>query len=196
MPKLIGLTGGIASGKSTIANMIRNLKLPLLDSDQIAREVMLQTAILDEIKDTFGKEVFDDKGKLSRKTLAHIIYKDEEARKKLNQIVHPHVRTKILEQIEEEYRQEDFVFVDVPLLYESGFDQLMDQVIVVYVPKEVQLSRLINRDHIDESYALQKINAQEDLQSKIKKADYMIDNRHSVDYSNKQLLQVLEEIGV
>jgi dephospho-CoA kinase len=196
MPKLIGLTGGIASGKSTVANMIRNLKLPLLDSDQIAREVMLKEDIMKELKKAFGQEIFDDKGKLSRKTLARIIYNDETARKTLNAIVHPHVKEEILKELKAKHQEDKVVFIDVPLLYESGFDQMMDQVIVVYVPTEVQLDRLINRDHIEKAYAMQKINAQEDLESKIKKADYMIDNRHSVDYTNKQLMQVLEEIGV
>jgi len=196
MPKVIGLTGGIASGKSTVANMIRNLKLPLIDSDQIARDVMLHHHVIKELKNAFGEEIFDDEGKLSRKTLARIIYSDDDKRTKLNNIVHPLVREEILKQLQSIYKDVDLVFVDVPLLFESGFDQLMDEIIVVYVPKDVQLDRLIRRDHIKEEYAHQKINAQEDLEVKKNKADYVIDNRHSVEYTNKQLHQVLVQIGV
>lgn len=196
MTKVIGLTGGIASGKSTVANLIRNLKLPLIDSDQVARDVMLKDQVIKKLKSAFGEEIFDDKGKLSRKTLARIIYADEDKRNTLNDIVHPLVREEIERQLTTDYKTYDFVFVDVPLLYESGFDQMMDDVIVVYVPKDVQLERLMKRDHIEETYAHQKINAQEDLETKAKKADYVIDNSYSVDYTSKQLHQVLEEIGV
>lgn len=196
MPKVIGLTGGIASGKSTIANMIRNLNLPLIDSDQIAKNVMLKEEVKNELRNAFGKEIFDEQGKLSRKTLAHIIYDNESKRNKLNHIVHPLVREEILIQLKTVYQDKKIVFVDVPLLYESGFNQLTDQVIVVYVPKEVQLKRLIKRNNIDEVYANQQISAQDDLEEKAKKANFVIDNQHSVEYSNKQLLQVLEQIGV
>ncbi|MGS0972561.1 MAG: dephospho-CoA kinase [Candidatus Izemoplasmataceae bacterium] len=196
MTKVIGLTGGIASGKSTVANLIRNLKLPLIDSDQVARDVMLKPEVIKELRDTFGNDIFDDEDKLSRKTLARIIYADEDKRNRLNDIVHPLVRKEIERQLSNEYQECKLVFVDVPLLYESGFDQIMDAVIVVYVPKDVQLSRLIKRDHIEEAYAHQKIKAQEDLEKKVKKADYVIDNSGSVDYTNRQLHQVLEEIEV
>lgn len=196
MTKVIGLTGGIASGKSTVANLIRNLKLPLIDSDQVARDVMLKPEVIKELRDVFGNEIFDDEGKLSRKTLARIIYTDENKRNNLNEIVHPLVRKEIEKQLNHDYQDCALVFVDVPLLYESGFDQMMDEVIVVYVPKDVQLDRLIKRDHIEETYAHKKIEAQEDLEQKAKKADYVIDNSRSVDYTNRQLHKVLEEIGV
>lgn len=196
MPKVIGLTGGIASGKSTVANMIRNLKMPLIDSDQIAKEIMLKDSVREEIRDAFGPDVFDEKGKLSRKRLAKIIYNDDEKRNILNQLVHPLVKEEILRQLNENYLVDEIVFVDVPLLYESGFNEFMDKIIVVYVPKEVQLERLMKRDSIKELYARQKIAAQEDLELKTKKADYVIDNQRSVEYTNKQLHQVLDQIGV
>jgi dephospho-CoA kinase len=196
MPKVIGLTGGIASGKSTVANMIRNLKLPLIDSDQIAKTVLLKEEVKSELRNTFGDAIFDEQGVLSRKTLAHIIFSNETKRKELNHIVHPLVREEILHQLKHVYQDKKVVFVDVPLLYESGFDQLTDQVIVVYVPKDIQLQRLINRNHIEESYAKQQIQAQDDLEEKAKKADYVIDNQRSIDYTNKQLLDVIEQIEV
>jgi dephospho-CoA kinase len=196
MPKVIGLTGGIASGKSTVANMIRNLKLPLIDSDQIAKTVLLKEEVKTELRNAFGEAIFDEHGVLSRKKLAHIIFSNETKRKELNHIVHPLVREEILNQLKNIYQDKKVVFVDVPLLYESGFDGLTDQVIVVYVPKEIQLDRLIKRNHIEKSYAQQQINAQDDLEKKAKKADYVIDNQRSVEYTNKQLLTVLEQIEV
>lgn len=190
----IGLTGGIASGKSTVSHMFREKSIPVVDADIAAREVVEPGEIAyKEIIDYFGREILLDDGGIDRKALGGRIFKNEEERLKLNQIVHPQVRKRILEKVanyEEEGRE--FIVLDIPLLIESKLTDWVDQVLVVYVPFNVQLARLMERDRLSEEDAMSRINAQLSLEKKRDLADVVIDNSGAIDDTKQQLEMVLK----
>ncbi|MBO8156448.1 MAG: dephospho-CoA kinase [Bacillaceae bacterium] len=195
MTLVIGLTGSIASGKSTVARMFQDLDIPVVDADQISREVVEpgETAY-QEIVETFGKEVLHDDGSLNRKKLGAIVFQDENKRQMLNAIVHPQVRKKMLERRDTYVaEQKKAVVLDIPLLFESKLTHFVEKTVVVYVDPEVQLERLMNRDNLTEDEALQRMNAQIPITEKAKMADAVIDNNGSIEESYKQLKQILEE---
>lgn len=194
---LIGLTGGIASGKSTVSRMMRELGLPVIDADQVARKVVEPgQPAWKEIKEQFGEEVLLPDGSLNRKKLAEIIFHDEEKRQLLNRITHPHIRREMDRQTEEALKKHKVVVLDIPLLFEGGRADEMDKVLVVYVPEDVQVRRLMERDEISEEYARQKIASQMPLEEKKKRADAYIDNSKSLDETRRQLLSILKRWGI
>ncbi|MCL6616945.1 MAG: dephospho-CoA kinase, partial [Anoxybacillus ayderensis] len=144
----IGLTGGIASGKSTVAAMFRDLHIPVIDADEIAHRV---TAINGEaykpIVEAFGRDILDANGAIDRRKLGTIVFDDEQKRKQLNAIVHPLVRKHMLQQKEQYAKQkEKAVVLDIPLLFESKLEHLVDRILVVYVDEQTQLHRLCERN--------------------------------------------------
>src|SRR5690554_802319 len=143
----MGLTGGIASGKSSVAAHLVRLGAVLIDADQIARDVVLPgSPALNKIEQLFGVAVITDEGTLNRKKLGEIIFANELLRKQLEGILHPEIRT-IMKQRMNEYEVNDprrLVIVDVPLLFESGLASMFEKVLLVYVPREIQLDRLVS----------------------------------------------------
>lgn len=196
--KIIGLTGGIATGKSTVSKMFSEANIPLIDTDVIAREVLNKgTKGYNEVLEYFTEDVLLTNKEINRKKLARIIFTNPKKRKKLNNIVHPKVKEEVLDQIEMHRKKNaQIVVVDVPLLYESGFDELVDDVIVVYTSKELQVERLMDREQITDEYALMKIDAQMSLEEKVKRARYVIDNSSSILDTKKQFNKILAEIEV
>lgn len=191
---VIGITGSIATGKSTVSNYLINKGYRLIDSDKIVHKLLSKSSVLSEISLAFGKDLIVD-GVLVRKLLAKIIFNDEEKRKLLNKIIHPKVIQEILDETKNyKGKKGNLIFVDIPLLYEEKLEYLVDKVIVVYVPKEVQLERLIERDNIDVMYAKKKINASMDIELKKEKADYLIDNSKDLAYLYNQIEEVLRRI--
>jgi len=191
----IGLTGGIASGKSTVSRMLKKRGLPIVDADVCAREVVEPgESAYRQIVETFGREVLLEDGTLNRKRLGEMVFADEEKRKQLNAIVHPEVRKRMLEKVAAcEAAQEKAVVLDIPLLIESRLTSWVDKVIVVYVPQEVELKRLMARDHLSEAEALLRIRAQMPLEEKKAYADVVIDNSGSLAQTEKQLDMILKE---
>lgn len=196
--KVIGLTGGIATGKSTVANMFSEADIPLIDTDLIAREVLNKgTDGYNQVVEYFTEDILHTDKEINRKKLARKIFTSSKKRKKLNSIVHPRVKEIVLEEIEKQKRlNKEIVVVDVPLLYESGFDDICDAVVVVYTSKELQIERLMDRENITKDYALMKIKAQMSLEEKVKKAKYVIDNSSSILDTKKQFNIILAEIEV
>ena len=196
--KIIGLTGGIATGKSTVANMFRDANIPLIDTDLIAREVLnIGTTGYNEVVEQFGEEILFSDKEINRKELGRIIFTNPKKRNELNNIVHPKVKQIVLEEIERYRRNNNhLVIVDVPLLYESKFDELVDDVIVVYTDHQLQLERLMDREQITDEYALMKIKAQMPLDEKVNRATYIIDNSASILETKKQFNLMLKEIEV
>lgn len=189
---VIGLTGGIASGKSTVAQMLQNCGAVLIDADALAREVVEQGEPANqEIRMTFGDGVFTENGDLDRGALGAIVFNSPTKRQQLEQIIHPHVRRRIREQIE--YTQQKEVgrpiVVDIPLLYESKLDKVFDfeEIIVVYVPRDIQLNRLIARQKLTHEEAIKRIEIQMDLDAKMKLADVVIDNSGDFVDTQKQV---------
>ncbi|MCA0119832.1 dephospho-CoA kinase [Bacillus sp. RSS_NA_20] len=195
MTLVIGLTGGIASGKSTVSQMIKEKGIRVVDADIIAKEAVSKgSAALHQIVQTFGEEVLLPNGELNRQQLGAIIFSDEEKRKKLNAIVHPEVRKEMLEQRDEGVsNNETFVVLDIPLLFESKLEGLVDRIIVVYTTPELQLSRLMNRNDLSEEEALNRIHSQQSLEEKCQKADRVIENTKDLAFMRKQLENILNE---
>ncbi|TKD56741.1 dephospho-CoA kinase [Bacillus sp. S2(2019)] len=195
MTLVIGLTGGIASGKSTVSQMIKEKSIRVVDADIIAKEAVSKgSAALHQIVQTFGEEVLLPNGELNRQQLGAIIFSDEEKRKKLNAIVHPEVRKEMLKQRDEGVsNQETFVVLDIPLLFESKLEGLVDRIIVVYTTPDLQLSRLMNRNDLSEEEALKRIHSQQPLEEKCQKADRVIENTKDLAFIRKQLENILNE---
>ncbi|MEX2461924.1 MAG: dephospho-CoA kinase [Paenibacillaceae bacterium] len=186
----IGLTGGIACGKSTVASMLVNLGAILIDADQLAREVVMPgRPALQQIAERFGSEVILPDGTLHRKALGTIIFNEPAARKDLEAITHPLIRQAMWDQMHqaEEAHPNTLVVVDVPLLYESKLQSYFQKVMVVYVPETVQLQRLIDRDGLSLDAAQLRLQAQMSIEEKKRLADIIIDNSGNVADTEKQI---------
>lgn len=194
MAHIIGLTGGIASGKSTVASFFKAQNIPVIETDQIAKTVLSPGSdAYDRVVQHFGEAILLSEGIINRKALGERIFKNESERETLNQIVHPEVRTITQSKVDVLKKEDhDLIVIDVPLLFEAGFDQDVDSTLVISVPKEIQIERLMARDGIDKAYALKKINAQIPLKEKRQRADYVIDNRGSILATKNQFYEVLK----
>lgn len=175
---IIGLTGGIATGKSTVADMLRQEGVPVVDADVISKQVMQPGgAAYDEVISTFGNSILQENGTINRSLLGERIFSNEEERKKLNGIVHPIVRQEMLATAKA-YSENgaQHVVLDIPLLYESNLFHMVDKVLLVYVHPSIQLQRLIERDQNGEAQARARIAAQFPIDEKKAKADAVINN--------------------
>ncbi|RIA97089.1 dephospho-CoA kinase [Glomus cerebriforme] len=194
--KLIGLTGGIASGKSTVSRMIIRRRIPLIDGDLLARQVVEpgKPAYKLIIKH-FSRNILNEDGTLDRAKLANIIFADERQRKILNRCTHPFIRKEIFKLIVWYWvTGEKMVVLDAPLLIESGLYKWMSSVVVIYVSEQLQLYRMIKRDNIPEHAAIQRIHAQMPLNEKVKYADHVIDNSSDLAETERQLNVVLAKV--
>ncbi|KHF41038.1 dephospho-CoA kinase [Halalkalibacter okhensis] len=192
---LIGLTGGIASGKSTVSLLIKGKGIPVIDADQISREVVEPgTKALQLISEHFGQSVINEDGTLARKKLGEIIFEHPKEREVLNQIVHPAVRDRMNE-LKEKYVEagEKTIVFDIPLLFESDLFHLVDKVLLVYVDEWTQLKRLMERDKAGEKDAKLRIASQMPLKKKRARADAIIDNSSTVEETKRQLENILKE---
>lgn len=192
---LIGLTGGIGSGKSTVADIFSKYGFPIIDSDKIAREIVQPNEeAWQKIVQYFGKEILNSDNTLNRKKLGEVIFHDPEKRKQLNQITHPIIISRIITEAKELQKQHRHVIVEVPLLYESNSENLFDMIIVVYVDKSTQLQRVIARDQIGQALALAKIDAQLSLEIKKDRADFVVYNIDGFDKTKQQVEAIIEII--
>ncbi|RLQ03036.1 dephospho-CoA kinase [Geobacillus stearothermophilus] len=189
----IGLTGGIASGKSTVSAMMRELGLPVIDADEAARAVVRPgEEAYRQIVAAFGPGILRADGEIDRAKLGAIVFNDEQQRKVLNAIVHPAVRKKMLAEKEAHIRSgAKTVVLDIPLLFESGLTHWVDKVLVVYVDDDVQLRRLMARNGFTEEEALARIRSQWPMAEKVKRADAVIDNNGTIEETRRQLLAIL-----
>lgn len=183
---LVGLTGGIGSGKSTVARLLADRGAVVIDADRIAREVVEPgTDALAEIVDRFGERVLDDEGRLDRPAVAEIVFADEAARADLNAIVHPRVRQRIGERLAEVAEEEGLgnriVVLDVPLLVEGGTEQGYQDVIVVTAPEDVRVQRAVAERDMDADDVRARIAAQADDEERLEVATHVIDNSGSLE---------------
>ncbi|WP_152654831.1 dephospho-CoA kinase [Oceanobacillus sp. CFH 90083] len=195
MSLVIGLTGGIASGKSTVAKMFTELNIPVIDADVIAREVVEPgEASYKQIVEVFGEDILGPDGSINRPKLGSIIFANEEKREQLNQIVHPAVRQRMLKKKADYIEQgEKCIVLDIPLLFESRLTALADQTLVVFADEKTQLKRLMERNQLSEQEAMNRITSQMPLIEKAKLADELIDNSHSIEKSKEQLFALLKK---
>ncbi|MCC6809720.1 MAG: dephospho-CoA kinase [Deltaproteobacteria bacterium] len=194
--RLIGLTGGISSGKSTVSQIFTSLGAHVIDADVLAREVVAKgTPGLDQIVGTFGRAVLAPDGTLDRKKLGDIIYHDETKRKELEAITHPLIFQRFGELTQAaEARGEPVVIYDAPLLIERGLHRMMHTVIVVWVPRDIQIERLMARDGIDRKAAELRLASQMPLDDKRAVADFVIDNSKTREHAKAQVEYVWREI--
>lgn len=186
----IGLTGGIACGKSTVASMLVRRGALLIDADRIAREVVEPgTPVLAQVTNRFGADLLLPDGSLNRKKLGERVFGNPGALKELEGLLHPPIRATMRErmQVYEAEHPDKLVVVDVPLLYESGLQGLYMQVMVVYVPRRIQLERLIKRDGLTKEQADKRLNSQMPIEAKKELADIVIDNSGTIEETEKQI---------
>ena len=195
MSLIIGLTGGIATGKTTISNLFIKHNIPVIDSDILARKVVEKNQpAYNKIIQEFGSDILLSSGDLNRKLLGEIIFNDDHKRKILNNIVHPEVRKATIEAIDI-YQKLGYkvIVLDVPLLFESHFDELCDYTVVVYANESVQLDRLIKRDNLTMEEAMKRINTQMSLTEKVKLAHFTIDNSNSLIETKAQFTKLMQK---
>lgn len=187
---ILGLTGGIACGKSTVADMLKHRGAIIIDADLIAREVVEPGApALQKLVQQFGQDILSADGSLNRKALGSIVFTDEAKRKELNAILHPSIRQEIKSRMEQyELSEPDkLIVVDIPLLYESGLDSMFEEIMVVYVPREIQLKRLMLRDGFSISDAEARLQAQMSIEDKKNLSDVLIDNSGTLEATAAQI---------
>lgn len=195
----IGLTGGIATGKSTVSALLVAKGALLIDADAIAREVMLPGhPVLAAVIQHFGQAVMNSDGTLHRKKLGEIVFGDPVQRQALNDITHPAIREEMRTRMESYEREhpDKLVLADIPLLYESGLESLYDEIMVVYVPRDVQLQRLMLRDGLTEEQAGLRLSAQMDIEHKRSLADIVIDNSGTQAETKQQIDQFWQRKGL
>ncbi|QFF99674.1 dephospho-CoA kinase [Psychrobacillus glaciei] len=190
---IIGLTGSIASGKSTVSKMLKELGYPIIDADLVARIVVEKgTETLETIKDIFGEVVISKDGTLNREKLGNIIFSSPHDRKQLNDIMHPAIREEMLRQkdvlLQDGY---DTIVMDIPLLFESKLQSYVNKILVVTVTEETQLVRLMARNNYSLEDAKARIQSQLPLSIKEKGADAVIYNNGTLEDTNEQLKKIL-----
>lgn len=198
--KIIGITGGIATGKSTVSDIIKEAGYIVIDADKIARELMEKgTPAYKKIIDVFGKEILEVEKTIDRKKLGNIVFNDLVSRKKLDDIVHPYIFNRIKELIDGYSQQQKIMFLDIPLLIEEigklkRYNIELDEIWLVYVDEATQLDRLMRRDSITKEEAMQKIKSQMPIESKREHATRIIDNRKDLKNIEDQMTKIMDEI--
>jgi dephospho-CoA kinase len=192
MSKIIGLTGGIGSGKTTLANYLDSLGIPVFIADDEAKRLMQSSAILEAIKTSFGDAIFE-KGQLNRQQLAAIVFSDPEKLNQLNNIIHPAVKKQFTIWLSQ-YLTAPFVIYEAAILFESGSYQNCDIIITVTAPFEDRIARVMQRDSSSREQVVQRINAQWTDEQRISKSDFVIDNTDTQTAKQKinKILKILK----
>lgn len=187
---LIGLTGGIASGKSTVAHMLEEMGSHVIDFDMLARRVVEPgRPAWKKIVDYFGRDILQGSGEIDRKRLSRIIFGNSEKRKRLEGFTHPFIADEFKGHVDEIASSDPDAIINavVPMLFEAGMQALFHKVVVVYIPREEQIKRLIERDGISEGDAANILNAQMHIDEKIRQADFIINNENSIEETKRQV---------
>jgi dephospho-CoA kinase len=194
---LVGVTGGIASGKTVVAKMLGGLGAPLIDFDVLARQVVEPgKRAFTQIVDYFGKEVLQGDGTLDRKKLSRIVFRDTEKRNQLEGFTHPLIYEAFLKRVKAitEKDPEAIIQAVVPLLIEKNLQSIFDKVLVVYVSQDKQVERLVERDAISREEAAHMLEAQLPINEKLAYADFVVNNEGSMQETKKQVEEVWLEL--
>ena len=196
MKPVVGLTGGIASGKTTVSKMFAELGIPVIDADELAREVVEPgTSGLQAIVDEFGEDVLDEEGRLDRKKVGELVFGDEEARETLNGIMHPRIGAAGAKYIEEySSHGAPYIIYEGALLVETGAYKAFAALVVVSAEESVQRLRLIARDGFTVSEANARIDSQLPLARKVAFADFVVTNNGDLEGTRKQVTEVHEKL--
>lgn len=196
MPKVIGLTGGIASGKSSVSELLTVHGFKVVDADVASRQAVEKgTKGLEQVKEAFGEEAIDEDGNMNRSYVGDVIFNHPEKRLELNEIVHPIVRD-IMEQEKEAYLEQGYnVIMDIPLLFENGLQDTVDEVWLVYTSESIQIDRLMERNNLSMEDAKARVYSQISIDKKRRMADREIDNRDTKLELKQNLERLLIEEG-
>jgi len=191
--KWIGLTGGIATGKSTVAQVLRAQGCSVIDADQLARQAVAKGSEgFQRVVRVFGSEVLNSKGDLDRNRLGKAVFSDPKLRDELEKIIHPLVRQLALaEKSRLKSKGLDQAFYDVPLLFEKNLEALFDQVLLVYAPEETQIERMKTRDGFSEKEARKRLAAQVPIEEKKKRAGTVIENTGTLEDLERNIVEYL-----
>lgn len=194
MYKIIGLTGGIASGKTTVSNYLKERGFTVLDADEYSRKTTAKNGpAIPAIIDAFGEDIVNADGELNRQKLGSIIFNDNDKRRQLNEIVHPLIR-EMMNADERKFIETGHVFLDIPLLFENGLDARCDFTVTVFVERETQIARLMGRNDLTVAEAESRINSQMPLEEKARRSDYRLDNNGDLASLYVQIDKLIEEI--
>ena len=198
---VIGLTGGIGTGKSTISQILREKKFPVIDLDVISHEVIKFPKVIKKIVENFGKEIlenssnFENKNneiQVSREKLGKIIFENREKRLLLNSIMHPEILRVMREQVSKYKKSNKIVFVEIQLLFEVQWEKEFDYILLVSAKKSTQIRRILERDNRSENDALNIINSQMSLEEKRKRSDFVIENDGNIEELKEKIDTFLE----
>lgn len=197
--KLIGLTGGIGTGKSTVSQFLMEKGYPIIDADKIAREVVeLNKPAYREIIREFGDDILQKDKNIDRKALGNIIFNNKELREKLNSIIHPYILKSIKDEINK-LKEEPIIILDIPLLFElyslwKVYNIHFHEIWLVYLNKDMQIERLAKRDNISKEEAIKKIESQMNLEEKRTKSSKILDNSGDIENLKKQVEDLLNSL--
>ena len=199
MALIVGLTGGIVGGKSTVASMFRDLGAKIIDADILGHSVILPyKPARKKIVKLFGEDILRNDLTIDREKLGKIVFADQALLKKLNEITHPEIIKLIKKEINmarnKTHNQEKILVIDAALIYEAKIDRLMDKIIVVYIDEDEQIKRLIKRNNLSKDEASQRVKSQIPMKEKIRMADYVIDNNDKLDKTKKQVETIWQEL--
>lgn len=196
MSKVIGLTGGIASGKSTVSELLTSFGFKVIDADTAAREAVAKgTTGLEKVRETFGEEAIDENGEMDRKYMGDLVFNNPDQRLVLNEIVHPIVR-EIMDEKKQQYIEEGHnVIMDIPLLFENELQDTVDEVWLVYTSESIQIDRLMERNDLTQEEAKARVYSQISIDKKSRMADHVIDNLGDKLELKQNLEKLLSEQG-
>ena len=198
---VIGLTGGIGTGKSTVSQILREKKFPVIDLDTISHEVIKIPKVIEKIVENFGKEVLENSGnfenennaiRISREKLGKIIFENKEKRLLLNSIMHPEILHVMREQISKYKKNNKIIFVEIQLLFEVQWEKEFDYILLISAKKSTQIRRILERDKRSEIDALNIINSQLYLYEKKKRSDFVIENDGNIEELKEKIDKFLE----
>ena len=189
---IIGITGSIACGKSLVSNYLQEKGYTIIDADKIGHMALENDEVKKQLVNKFGKSILKD-NEINRVTLGKLVFENNENLKELNNIIHPQIRKNISEQLQV-HKNEKLVFVDVPLLFEAKFDDLVEKIIVISLDEKIQLERLMNRNSLSKEEALQRIKSQIPVREKEKLGDYVVDNSFTQENTYNQVDRILEKL--
>lgn len=196
MIRRIGLTGGIATGKSYVANKIKDAGVPMVDADVLSREVVAPgTPGLAAVRRRFGPDAVRRDGTMDRVRIAQIVFKDKRARLDLEAIIHPAVQKAIDEFFATLPKRTPFAVADIPLLFETGRENQFNAVVVVACPRELQLQRLMERNKLSKEDAERRLNSQLPIDQKVKKATHVIRTEGSFEETDRQVADLIKKLS-
>ena len=189
---VLGLTGNIGCGKSSVSTIFMENNIKVVDADIVARQIFDDKNLLNEVFSTFGKSIRNQDGSLNRRALGNIVFNDDEKLILLNSLTHPKIKQKILSKVEEYKNQgEKIVVIDAALLIEDDYIPYIQKLILITCRKEIQINRIIARDNCTKEEAISRINSQMSQEERVKFADYIIDNSNSFEELQKKVLELI-----